>query len=110
MTEPSLTPAQVAILERFLLAGFRFVTFERYARYIAVEKGGFVALLDPGGGKVALFGQAGYLMDEGIGMLMAKPEGQAFVYHNLSIPVTAELLSAYEHFRTEVRELLCPRT
>jgi len=110
MPEPSLTPAQIEILERFLRAGFRFVTFERYARYIAVEKGGFVALLDPSGGKVALFSQAGYRMDEGIGMLMAKPEGQAFVYHDQSVPATAKLLHAYEQFKTGLRDLLDPRT
>ena len=36
MTVPTLTPAQIRILEALLGAGFRFLTFERYARYIAV--------------------------------------------------------------------------
>ena len=55
-----LSPSQVAVLESLLHAGFRFVTFERYARYLAVEREGFVALLETGEGKVKLFGQVGY--------------------------------------------------
>ena len=109
MAELNLTAAQVESLERFLRAGFRFVTFERYARYVAVEKSGFVALLDPSGGKVSLFSQAGYLMDEGIGMLVSKPEGPAFVYHDHSVPATAKLLHAYEQLKSELHELLDPR-
>jgi len=109
MAELNLTAVQVDILDRLLRAGFRFVTFGRYARYLAVEKAGFVALLDPSGGKVALFSQAGYLMDEGSGMLMAKPEGQAFVYHDHAVPATAKLLHAYEQFKSELHELLDPR-
>jgi len=31
-----LSPGQVAVLESLLKAGFRFVTFERYARYLGV--------------------------------------------------------------------------
>ena len=42
MPELSLTPAQVEILERLLRAGFRFLTFERYGAYFAVERDGFV--------------------------------------------------------------------
>jgi len=60
-----LSPGQVAVLESLLKAGFRFVTFERYARYLGVERDGFVALLETAGGKVQLFGQVGYHVREG---------------------------------------------
>jgi hypothetical protein len=53
------------MLESLLKAGFRFVTFERYARYLGVERDGFVALLEKAGGKVQLFGQVGYHVREG---------------------------------------------
>ena len=103
-----LTPGQAGTLRRFITSGFRFVTFERYARYIAVEKSGFVALLDPSGGKLALFSQAGYLIDDGIGMLVDRPEGQAFVWHSQSVPATEELVTAYTQFKRKVQELLNP--
>jgi len=60
-----LSPGQVAVLESLLKAGFRFVTFERYARYLGVERDGFVALLETAGGKVQLFGQVGHHVREG---------------------------------------------
>ena len=59
-------------------AGFRFVTFERYARYLGVERDGFVALLETAEGKVKLFGQVGYQVGEGIAMLVERPDGKAF--------------------------------
>jgi len=106
MTEPTLTPAQAIILEGLVRSGFRFLNFERYARYIPVEKNGFVALLDPSGGKLALFSQPGYLIGDGIAMLIERPEGKAFVWHARSVAATSELLTAYEQFKRELNELL----
>jgi hypothetical protein len=60
-----LNSGQVAVLESLLKAGFRFVTFERFGRYLGVEKDGFVALLETAGGKVQVFGQVGYHVREG---------------------------------------------
>ncbi len=77
-----LTPAQIAVLEKLLQAGFKFVTFERFARHLAVEKEGFVALRDPAEGKLKPFGQVGYRMGEGIGI--GSSEGKAFVWHQES--------------------------
>jgi hypothetical protein len=65
-------PGQVAVLDSLLRAGFTFVTFERYARYLGVERDGFVALLETAGGKVQLFGQVGYHVGEGIAMLVER--------------------------------------
>ena len=101
-----LTPAQAAILERFLRAGFQFVTFEHMERYLGVERAGFVALLDPSEGGMRLFGQPGYRMGRGIGMLVERGEGKAFVWKSESAEATPELLAAYQRFRSEVKELL----
>jgi len=101
-----LSPHQVAVLESLLQAGFRFVTFERYARYLAVEREGFVALLETGEGKVKLFGQVGYHVGEGIGMLVERAEGQAFVWKAQSVPATPELLAVYEKTKDDLRRLL----
>jgi hypothetical protein len=101
-----LSPGQVAVLESPLKAGFRFVSFERYARYLGVERDGFVALLETGGGKVQLFGQVGYHVGEGIAMLVEQAEGKAFVWKGESVAATPELLAGYARFKSELRGLL----
>jgi hypothetical protein len=106
-TQPGvLTPAQVATLERILRAGFRLVTFERYARYIGIEKDGFVALLDPAGGGLRIFSQLGYRLEDGIAMLVERGRGKAFVWKGESVEATPELLRAYERIRSELANLL----
>lgn len=109
MVDPSsteLTAGQIFTLEKFLRAGFKLVTFERYARYLAVEKDGFVVLLEPAGGRFTLFSQVGYRIGDDIGMLVDKPEGKAFVWHGENVPATPQLLAAYERIQTELGELL----
>jgi len=101
-----LSPRQVAVLESLLQAGFRFVTFEPYARYLAVEREGFVTLLETRGGKVELFGQVGYHVGEGIAMLVERARRQAFVWKGQSVPATPELLRAYENMKADLRRLL----
>lgn len=89
-----------------LQAGFHFVTQERYGRYFGVERDGFVALIDPGDGNLRMFGQAGYLMGDGIGMLVERRGGKAFVWHQDSVPAPPELIDRYQRFRTEIEDLL----
>jgi hypothetical protein len=106
ITPPALAPAQVARLEVLLNSGFQFVTFEQFARYPGAEKAGFVALLDISGGKVRQFGSVGYHLGSGIGVLIERPGGKAFVWKNESMPATPELLATYEHVKKELAELL----
>lgn len=109
MAEPyplDLTPGQLAVLEKVLRAGFRFGTLERITRNLAVEKEGFIALLDPAGGKLSIFGQVGYRMGDGVGMLVERGEGKAFVQHGQIVEATPELLAAYDRFRAELTKLL----
>ena len=106
MAEQPLTPAQIKTLEGLLRAGFRFLTLERYARYLAVEKNGFVALLDPAGGRLTIFSQAGYLMGDGLGMLVEEFAGKSFIFHGQKIAATPELLTAYQDFKRELNKLL----
>jgi len=101
-----LSPSQAAALESLLRAGFRFVTFERYARYLAVERERFVALLETGEGKVKLFGQVGYHVGEGIAMLVERGEGKAFVWKGECVPATPELLAGYERTQADLQQLL----
>ena len=101
-----LAPAQVATLERLAQAGFGFVTIAHVERYLAVEKQGFVALLEPAEGGFRVFGQAGLRIGEGISMLVERGAGKAFVWKQESVAATSELLVTYEHFRAELRDLL----
>lgn len=101
-----LTPSQIAILQELLQAGFRFLTLPRYERYVGAERDGFVWLLDPGGGQIRTFGQAGYLVGDGLAMLVEREAGNAFVWHERSVAATPELLAGYERFRAELRNLL----
>ncbi len=101
-----LTPGQVSVLEKLLRAGFKFLTLERMEKYLAVEKDSFMALLDPGEGKIRMFGQAGYRMGEGIGMLVEREGGKAFVWHGESVAASPKLLAAYHRFKTELKELV----
>jgi hypothetical protein len=103
-----LTANQVAVLGRLLKAGFTFVSFEKYARFIGVEKEGFVALLDPGEGHFRLFSQVGYRMGDEIGMLVVRQEGKAFVCHDQAVAATAVLLETYARFREELDYHLHP--
>jgi hypothetical protein len=101
-----LNPAQIAVLQNMLKAGFEFVTLEHVARYLPVQKNGFITLLDPSGGKLAIYGQPGYRIGEGVGMLVEKREGRAFVWKNQAVPATQELLAAYERFKSDLEALL----
>ncbi len=101
-----LTPDQVANLEKFWRAGFKFVALEHVERYLGVEKSGFVALLDPAGGKLKVFGQVGYRMGSGIGVLVERGGGKAFVRKNEIVAASRELLADYERFKTELTVLL----
>jgi hypothetical protein len=101
-----LSAPQITTLEKILNAGFRFLTVERAERYLAVERGGFVALLEPVDGQIKMFSQAGYLLSEGIGMLVDRPEGKRFVWHDHSLVATPELLRDYERFKAELKQIL----
>ncbi len=101
-----LTPAQVTMLERILNAGFRFVTIERAERYLGVEREGFIALLEPADGQLGFFGQAGYLVGEGIAMLVERREGKCFVRHEQSVPATPEMLAGYEKFKRDLKQIV----
>ena len=106
VSPPSLSPTQVACLESLMKSGFHFVTFEQFARYPAVEKAGFVALLDISGDQVRQFGSVGYHLGSGIGVLIERPGGKAFVWKNASVEATPELLGTYERVKKELAELL----
>jgi len=107
---PELSPAGQAQLRKLLGAGFRLVRIQHVERYLAAEKNGFVALLEPSQGKLSVFGQPGYLMGEGLGMLVERQGRRAFVCKNQSVEATPELIAEYESFKAEIERLLGEET
>jgi hypothetical protein len=106
VSPPPLNPSQVSRLERVLKAGYQFISFEQFARYPAVKKAGFVALLDLSGDGVRQFGSVGYHIGNGIGVLVEHAGGKAFVWKSESVHATPELLAEYESVKAELAELL----
>ncbi len=101
-----LTGKQRGKLEKLLKAGFRFVTLEHVERFLAVEKDGFIAMLEAATGRLRIYGQAGLRMAGGIGMLVERGAGKWFVWHSESVAATPALLARYETFRKELEMLL----
>ena len=106
----SLTAAQAARVERLLHAGFHLVSLEQFARYPAVEKDGFIALLDLSGEGVRPFGSVGYRVSGGIAVLVERAGGKSFVWKQSSVQATPELLVAYTRVQSELAELLAEGT
>lgn len=109
MKIPDLSSYQASKLESLLSAGYVFATIPRIERHLAIEKGGFVALLDLSEGEVRLFGHVGYRIGEGIGMLVEKREGKVFAWKEEELFPTPELLAQYERVKVELAKLLEPR-
>lgn len=101
-----LTPSQIRVFQKLLDAGFQFASMERITRQVVVEKDRFVALLDPAEGKLKLFGQIGYRLGDGIGMLVEQGGQHSFVWKKQSIPATPVLLSGYSRVKKELAEIL----
>ena len=109
MKTPDLSSYQAAKLESLLAAGYVFATIPRIERHLAVEKGGFLALLDLSEGEVRIFGHVGYRIGEGIGMLVERKEGKVFAFKEEMLFPTPELLAQYESVKAELAKLLEPR-
>lgn len=107
--QSELNPNQIKLFGKLVHAGFQFTVVEHITRYIALEKNGFIALLDPARGKLKLFGQIGYRIGEGIGMLVERGGKPAFVWKTQEVEATPELLAAYQRLRAELTEILDPR-
>lgn len=100
------TVEQVGTLQKLLDAGYQFGAIEHITRQIAVEKNGFIALLDPTDGTLKVFGQIGYRVGEGIGMLVERGGKTSFVWKKQEVEATPGLLAVYQRVRAELKEIL----
>ncbi len=101
-----LVPDQVATMNRLQAAGFDCATLAGVEGYLAVEKDGFAALLEPIEGSFRIFGQIGYRMGESLGTLVEQEGRQVFVYQEKVVDATPEMIETYQHFRAELQSLL----
>ena len=101
-----LAPEQVATMNRLQSAGFDCATLAEVERYLAVEKDGFAALLEPIEGGFRIFGQIGFRMGESLGILVEQEGRQVFVYQEKVVDATPEMIEPYHHFRAELQSLL----
>ena len=70
-----------------------------------MERDGFVILVDPSNGHLRTFGQAGLMTGEGIGMLVERGAGKAFVWHQHSVPATADDRGTGEAYKSTVEKV-----
>lgn len=96
------TSAQIRTLEKLLASGFQFATFEKYPRYLGVEREGFVALLEPAGGRLVQFGTAGYRFGGEIGVLLQRYDRYVFVCHQQEVEATGQMLQLYNQFKVDL--------
>ncbi len=82
------------------------MTIPHVERYLSVERDGFVAVLEPAASGFAVFGQVGYWMGEGMGVLIERQRRKVFVSHGHTVDATPDLLAEYERFRRELEALL----
>lgn len=106
---PELTPAYIAILERFVAKGFATVAFPLYASAIGVRRGAFAALLVPAGETaLKLMGEPCYLIGSNLAVRARRQGRDVFVWKEKSVEATPELLEELQKFASDVANLLAP--
>ena len=104
-----ISPAQIAILERFVSREYSIVAFPLYANAVGVRRGSCAALLDPiPNGGFRVFGEPCILLDGNLTVRIKEKEKSWFVWKKQRLEATAERLEELERFVAEVKLLLEP--
>lgn len=104
-----LTPAHIAILERFVAQGFAPVAFPLYASAIGVRRGSFAALLVPAGNAaLKVMGEPCYIVGSNLAVRTRREGRQVFVWKDKAIEATPELLQEFDKFDADLAVLLAP--
>lgn len=104
-----LTPAHIAILERFVAQGFAPVAFPLYASAIGVRRGSFAALLVPAGNAaLKVMGEPCYIVGSNLAVRTRREGRQVFVWKDKAIEATPELLEELARFSTDLETMLRP--
>ena len=102
-----LTEQQIRTLETLARRGFQFVVFPLFANHIGVKAGNCAALLgSTGDGKLAIFGEACYLVEGNLSVLVRRGPRRYFVWKQREVEATEERLKELGRFVAELASLL----
>jgi hypothetical protein len=95
-------------LQKIYLAGFELQSLERFPAAVGVVKGNCIVLLQATPTGLQPIGQAGWRLEDALGVLVEK-EGKRFFQNKLNVvEATAERLAELDAFRRELDNLLAP--
>jgi hypothetical protein len=104
-----LTSTQIAALERVLAQGFSAMMIPLYPNFIGVRRNAYGVLLAPvEGGGFCFFGDACYLIDGNLSVLVRRAEREWFVWKSKQVEATSDLLAERKRFSEELSRLLVP--
>jgi hypothetical protein len=104
-----LTSTQIAALERVLAQGFSPLMIPLYPNFIGVRRNACGVLLAPvEGGGFCFFGEACYLIDGNLSVLVRRAEREWFVWKSKQVEATPDLLAERKRFSEELSRLLAP--
>jgi hypothetical protein len=104
-----LTSTQIAALERVLAQGFSPMMIPLYPNFIGVRRNACGVLLAPvEGGGFCFFGDACYLIDGNLSVLVRRAEREWFVWKSKQVEATPDLLAERKRFSEELSRLLAP--
>jgi len=99
--------AAMEVLERLRDLGFQFMQLPRYDKQVAVERSGFVALLEyTPAGEIRQFSSAGYLLEGQVAMMVERGGGRIFQLKQNEVAATPEMLEQYERFKDDLQSAL----
>jgi hypothetical protein len=93
-------------LRRIYLAGFDLRTFDLFPKCIGVTRDGCIAMVVPGVDGLQILGTAGWLIGEGIGVLVEKNGRQVFQNKQDIVEATPERLELLKTFKEDLNALL----
>ncbi len=102
-----LTATQITTLERIMAHGFVPMMIRLYPNLVGIRRGNYGLLLEPNedcGWRV--FGEACYLFDDNLGVLLHRQDGDWFVWKHKQVKASSQTIAELKRFGEELRRLL----
>jgi len=93
-------------LQQIYVAGFELKVFDRFPKCIGVVRDNCIAMLVPATDGLQMLGTPGWLIGEGIGVLVETGSRQVFQAKQEIVEATPERLETLSRFREDLRRLL----
>ena len=103
-------PDSAEQLQQIYVAGFELKVFDRFPKCIGVVRDNCIALLVPAVDGLQMLGTPGWLIGEGIGVLVEAGGRRIFQSKQEIVEATPERLEALRKFREDLRRLLDAKT